>query len=67
MAKKTKTKRSGPGRPYSGGASPIVGVRLSETEMTEIDALAERAGVKRSEMVRRLLDAGRAALRNKPE
>jgi Ribbon-helix-helix protein, copG family len=57
-----KTKKRGRGRPYAGGASPIVGVRLSEAEMAEVDALAEQAGVKRSEMVRRLLEAGRKAL-----
>jgi hypothetical protein len=56
-----KTKPKVRGRPYAGGARPIVGIRLSEEEMSEIDALTEREGVKRSEMVRRLLELGRKA------
>ena len=63
-AKKSKPKKAaaGPGRPYSGGARPIVGVRLSESDLAKVDALAEREGVKRSEMVRKLLEAGLKAL-----
>ena len=40
----------------------MVGIRLSEAETAEIDYLAEREGVNRSEMIRRLLEAGRKTL-----
>lgn len=60
-----KTKKKGVGRPFEGGARPIVGVRLSEQELAEVDALAEREGVKRSEMIRRLIQAGRHAYRGR--
>lgn len=60
--KKPKKASVGPGRPYAGGARPIVGVRLSEPDLAKVDALAEREGVKRSEMVRKLLEAGLKAL-----
>ena len=52
------------GRPsLSGGASPgqrspIVGLRLPPAELAAVDKLAKADGVKRSEMVRRLLLAG---------
>jgi len=36
----------------------MIGLRLSDEETAEIDALAEREGVKRSEMIRRLLEVG---------
>lgn len=51
---------SGPASP--GERSPLVGIRLPPDELAAIDALAERAGIKRSEMVRRLLEAGRKAI-----
>jgi hypothetical protein len=35
------------------------------SEIEEINALAEREGVKRSEMIRRLLEAGRAAYKRR--
>lgn len=56
-----KTKKAPRGRPYAGGPKPIVGLRLQGSEIDQIDALANGEGVKRSEMVRRLLLAGIAA------
>jgi len=52
---KKKTKR---GRPFEGGRDPVIGLRLSPEDTAAIDAMAEREGIKRSEMIRRLLDAG---------
>ena len=40
----------------------MIGLRLSAEETAAIDALAEKDGVKRSEMIRRLLNAGMKAL-----
>ena len=62
---KLTEKKKGPGRPFEGGRDPVVGIRLSAEETEEIDALAERHGVKRSEMIRRLLEAGRKVLGHK--
>jgi hypothetical protein len=59
--KKTPLKKKGRGRPFEGGRDPIVGVRLPPAEIASLDAIADREGVKRSEMVRRLLLAGIAA------
>jgi hypothetical protein len=53
------------GQHGTGERSPFVGIRFASEELAEIDALAERHGVKRSEMIRRLLDAGREALKRK--
>lgn len=58
--KTAKTKKRG--RPFAGGRDPVIGIRLSPGETAAIDALAEREGVKRSEMIRRLLEAGQKAL-----
>jgi hypothetical protein len=60
--KKTVQKAKKRGRPFEGGRDPVVGIRLSEDETAQIDALAERAGVRRSEMIRHLLEAGKKAL-----
>jgi hypothetical protein len=55
------------GRPSLAGASspgersPLVGVRLAPDELKAVDKLANREGVKRSEMVRRLIQAGKKA------
>jgi hypothetical protein len=48
------------GRPFEGGRDPVIGLRLSQSETSQIDALAEKEGVKRSEMIRRLIDIGLA-------
>jgi hypothetical protein len=57
--KKAIKKQKARGRPFAGGRNPIVGVRLSALETAAIDLLAKRDGVKRSEMVRLLIEAGR--------
>lgn len=57
--KKTSQKKKGRGRPFEGGRDPVVGIRLSPSETEAIDKLAEREGVKRSEMIRQLLELGR--------
>ena len=59
-------KKARPGRPRlgegkKGTQSPFIGLRLPPDEIGKIDALADREGVKRSEMVRRLLLIGIAA------
>ena len=65
--KPAKKKRAAMGRPSLTGAaspgarSPIVGVRLPDKDLSALDSIAAREGVKRSEMVRRLLLAGIAA------
>jgi hypothetical protein len=51
------------GKVAPGERSPIVGVRLLPANIAKVDSLAAREGVKRSEMVRRLLLAGIAAYR----
>lgn len=58
---KKAQKKKRPGRPFAGGRDPIVGVRLPDEDVAALDAVAAREGVKRSEMVRRLLLAGIAA------
>ena len=45
----------------AGDRSPLVGIRIPPADLKAIDALANREGVKRSEMIRRLLEAGRLA------
>lgn len=60
-----KPKKDGRGRTALGKLrknqvrSPLIGIRLPSDEIAAIDALAKREGVKRSEMVRRLIEAGR--------
>lgn len=44
-----------------GARSPIIGLRLPDKDLVTLDAMAARDGVKRSEIVRRLLLAGIAA------
>ena len=51
------------GKPIAGERSPLVCLRFPPDEIEAIDALAEREGVKRSEMIRRLLEVGRKAWR----
>ena len=46
------------GKGKAGTQSPLVGVRLSPDHLATVDKLAKSDGVKRSEMVRRLLLAG---------
>lgn len=66
-AKKKPPKPAKRGRPSLSGdiapgdRSPPIGVRLASNDLGKVDAIAEREGVKRSEMVRRLLLAGIAA------
>jgi hypothetical protein len=48
--------RTGPGE-----RSPLVCIRLPPPEVAAVDSLAKRHGVKRSEMIRQLIDAGRKA------
>ena len=63
MVKPKKTaKAKKRGRPFAGGRDPVIGIRMSPHETATIDALAEREGVKRSEMIRRLLEAGQKTL-----
>ena len=50
------------GQHGTGERSPFVGIRLTPDELAEIDALARRHGLKRSEIIRRLLEAGRKAM-----
>jgi hypothetical protein len=47
------------GKPSQGERSPLIGLRIPESELACVDAFAKRQGVKRSEMVRRLIEAGR--------
>lgn len=61
-------KKSGPGRPRlgngkRGGESPLIGLRLPPSELAKVDSLATHEGLKRSEMVRRLMLAGIAVYR----
>ena len=69
--KKVRAKVETRGRPtlsgeaIEGERSPFVGLRLPASDIREIDALAEQEGVNRSEMVRRLIDAGREAYRSR--
>jgi hypothetical protein len=49
------------GKASPGERSPLVCIRLPATEVAAVDSLAKREGVKRSEMVRRLIEAGRKA------
>lgn len=49
------------GKVAPGERSPIVGVRLLPANIAKVDAIAAHEGVKRSEMVRRLLLVGIAA------
>ena len=49
------------GKVAPGERSPFVGLRLTASEVGEVDALAEIEGVNRSEMIRRLIQAGRNA------
>ncbi len=56
--KKPRLGRPRLGEGEMGTQSPFIGLRLPPDEITKIDALAAREGVKRSEMVRRLLLAG---------
>jgi hypothetical protein len=61
-------KKPGPGRPRLGEGkrgtqSPFIGLRLAPSELDNVDNLAAVEGVKRSEMVRRLLLAGISAYR----
>lgn len=62
---KPKKKRRGrvslSGHVAPGTRSPIIGVRLPDKDLAALDAIAAREGMKRSEMVRRLLLAGIAA------
>lgn len=51
------------GKVAPGDRSPMVAIRLPPNELAAIDALADREGVKRSEMIRRLLEAGKRALK----
>jgi hypothetical protein len=68
-SKRTKTgkKQKLMGRPSLSGKaspgerSPMVCIRLPAPEVAAVDSLAKREGVKRSEMVRRLIEAGRKA------
>ena len=55
---KKNQKKRGRGRPFEGGRDPVIGLRLSKAETDRIDALAEREGVKRSELIRRWIEAG---------
>jgi hypothetical protein len=64
-APENRGRRGLSGQHGTGERSPFVGVRLASEELGEIDALAQQHGVKRSEMIRRLLDAGREALGRK--
>jgi hypothetical protein len=48
--------KTGPGE-----RSPLVCIRLAPPEVTAVDSLAKRHGLKRSEMIRQLIDAGRKA------
>jgi hypothetical protein len=50
------------GQASAGERSPFVGIRLAPEELAQIDALAERHGLKRSELIRRLLEAGRKVM-----
>jgi Ribbon-helix-helix protein, copG family len=55
--KKRGPKKRGRGRPpRPGGRDPVVAVRLPPTIITEVDLVAEREGIGRSEAVRRLLE-----------
>ena len=45
----------------AGGRSPMLALRLPPDEMAAVDDLAKREGVPRSEIVRRLIAAGRLA------
>lgn len=46
------------GRASPGARSPIVGLRFPPAELAAIDKLADREGLKRSEMVRQLIAIG---------
>jgi len=63
--KKTPPKKKSRGRPFAGGRDPIVGIRLPPAEIAAVDKLAKADGVKRSEMVRRLLLAGIASYKGR--
>jgi hypothetical protein len=58
----TRGRRGLSGQHGTGERSPFVGIRLTPAELTEIDALAKHEGIGRSEMIRRLLDAGKRVL-----
>jgi hypothetical protein len=64
MVKQKYPKPKPMGRPSLSGPadvgerSPVVGIRFAPKDLRAIDALADREGVKRSEMIRRLLEAG---------
>lgn len=45
----------------AGERSPPIGIRMASDDLAKVDAIADREGVKRSEMVRRLLLVGIAA------
>lgn len=49
------------GEASPGARSPIIGIRLPDKDLAALDSIAAREGVKRSEIVRRLLLAGIAA------
>jgi hypothetical protein len=55
-AKKPPAKR-GPGRPAT-GRDPTLGGRVPAEIITELDAYAAKAGISRSDAMRRLLEAG---------
>jgi metal-responsive CopG/Arc/MetJ family transcriptional regulator len=57
-----KTKKRGRGRPAT-GHDPTITIRLAVALRREIDWLAEKEGVTRSEMFRMLLERGLKATR----
>lgn len=64
MVKQKSPKQKPMGRPSLSGAadvgerSPVVGIRFAPKDLRALDALADREGVKRSEMLRRLIEVG---------
>ena len=67
VKQKSKPPKPRMGRPSlsgiasAGERSPPVAIRMAAADLEKVDAIADREGVKRSEMVRRLLLAGIAA------
>ena len=58
MAGKNKSKTKKPrGRPAT-GVDPLVTFRLPETEIADLDAQAEAAGLSRSAAIRQLVENG---------
>jgi hypothetical protein len=59
---KISKKKRRPGRPFEGGRDPLVGIRLPKDQIAAIDRLAKGEGIQRSEMIRRLIATGQAAM-----